>query len=82
MSKRYYLAAFFYSINGLIIELAAGRVATDHADTFFLFFVELAVFLTICFVQKKKTVYNLMAGVAIGAAVLSKWLPALIVLPV
>ncbi len=77
-----YLAAFLYSVNGLIIELTAGRVATDHIDIFFLFFVELAVFLSILFVQRRRAVYNVLAGVSIGAAVLSKWLPALIVLPV
>ncbi len=38
--KAGYLAAFLYSINGLIIELTAGRVATDHIDIFFLFFVQ------------------------------------------
>ena len=77
-----YLAAFLYSINGLIIELTAGRVATDHIDIFFLFFIELAIFFSIRFVQKKNTVYNILTGLSIGAAVLSKWLPALIVLPV
>ena len=77
-----YLAAFFYSINGLIIELTAGRVATDHIDIFFLFFVELAIFLSIIFARTKKIQYNILAGVSIGAAILSKWLPALIVLPI
>jgi 4-amino-4-deoxy-L-arabinose transferase len=77
-----YLAAFLHSINGLIIELAAGRVATDHIDTFFLFFVELAIFFSILQVRKKGMIYTILAGVSIGAAVLSKWLPALIVLPV
>ncbi len=77
-----YLTAFFFSINGLIIELTAGRVATDHIDIFFLFFVELAVVLSILFVQKRKIVFNILAGVSIGAAILSKWLPALIVVPI
>lgn len=77
-----YLAAFFYSINGLIIELTGGRVATDHIDIFFLFFVELAIFFCITFAQKQKIIYNILAGVSIGAAILSKWLPALIVLPI
>lgn len=77
-----YLAAFFFSINGLIIELAAGRVATDHVDIFFLFFILLAIYFSIVFSQKQKTIYNILAGVSIGAAILSKWLPALIVLPI
>jgi 4-amino-4-deoxy-L-arabinose transferase-like glycosyltransferase len=77
-----YLAAFFYSVNGLIIELTGGRVATDHIDIFFLFFVESAIFFSVLFVQKKNLIYNILAGASIGAAVLSKWLPALIVLPI
>ncbi len=77
-----FLAAFFYSINGLIIELTAGRVASDHIDIFFLFFIEIAIFFSILFAQRRDTIYNVLAGVCIGAAILSKWLPALIVLPV
>ncbi len=77
-----YLSAFFYSINGLILELTGGRGATDHIDIFFLFFVELSIYFSIVFVQKKKIIYNVLAGFTIGAAVLSKWLPALIVLPI
>jgi len=77
-----FITAFFYSINGQIIEMAGGRFATDHIDIFFLFFVELAVFFTILFIRKKNPVYNILVGVSIGAAILSKWLPALIVLPV
>lgn len=76
-----YLSAFLYSINGLIIEITGGRVATDHIDIFFLFFVELAVFFTIIFVQNRKQIFNALAGISIGLAILSKWLPALIVIP-
>lgn len=80
--KTGYLAAFFFSINGLIIELTGGRVATDHIDIFFLFFIELAVFFSIAFARKQKMIYNVFAGISIGAAILSKWLPALIVIPI
>ncbi len=80
--KTGFLTAFFFSINGLILELTGGRVATDHYDIFFLCLIELAVFLTILFVREKKTLYNILAGAAIGAAILTKWLPALIVLPI
>jgi len=77
-----YLAAFFYSINGLIIEMTAGRIPTDHIDDFFLVFVELTIFFSIVFSQKKNFVYNICAGFSLGAAILCKWMPALIVLPV
>lgn len=77
-----YLAAFFFSINGLIIELASGRVATDHIDIFFMFFIELAVVFSILYVQKQKMLFNLLAGLCLGAALLSKSLVALIVIPI
>jgi len=76
------IASFLYSIHGLIIELTAGRVATDHFDVFFLFFVQLSVLLAIRYFQSKRSVYNILCGVSIGMAILSKWLPALIVLPI
>ena len=76
------IAAFLYSIHGLIIELTAGRVATDHIDVFFLFFIQLSVLFAIKFLQKKKLIYNILCGTSIGLAILSKWLPALIVFPI
>jgi 4-amino-4-deoxy-L-arabinose transferase-like glycosyltransferase len=76
------IAAFLYSIHGLIIEVTAGRIATDHIDAFFLFFVQLSVLFAIKYFQGKKPIYNIFCGVSIGLAILSKWLPALIVLPI
>ena len=55
------LSAFFLSINGLIIELSAGRVATDHIDIFFLFFIEVSIFCTILFSKSKKNIYNIFS---------------------
>ncbi|MEZ5070380.1 MAG: glycosyltransferase family 39 protein [Bacteroidales bacterium] len=75
------LSAFFYSVHGLIIELAAGRVATDHMDVFLLFFIQLSVYFAIRFFRTGKPVFNLLCGVGIGLGVLSKWLPALLVMP-
>ncbi len=37
------MAAYLFSVNGLILELGSGRTATDHIDLFFLFFILLAV---------------------------------------
>jgi len=76
-----FIAAFLYSIHGLIIEMTGGRVATDHIDIFFLFFIELAVFYAITFAKTKVQIFNVLCGLSVGAAILSKWFPALIVLP-
>ena len=76
------LAAFFHAVNGLAIEIATGRQSTDHPDNVFFFFIELGVWCTIVFF-KRQSVINLIAiGVCTGLAILSKWLPALIVLPI
>jgi 4-amino-4-deoxy-L-arabinose transferase len=77
-----FLAAFFFAINGLIIELTGGRVATDHIDVFFLVVIELSIWFSILFARRQKVLYNLLAGLFIGTAILSKWMPALIVLPI
>ena len=75
-------SSFFYAINGLILEITSGRIATDHVDIFFLFFIQLAIYLAWEFAQRKSLLLNLLCGICIGLAILSKWLPALIVLPI
>ncbi len=75
------IAAFLQSINGLIIELSAGRVATDHIDTYFLFFIELSILFLLIHFKKSNLIYLIIAGVACGLAILTKWLPALIIFP-
>ena len=87
LSKRWFgrevafISAMLFSFNGLIIELASGRGATDHPDIFFMFFVLLGVYLAQKYADTKSMFFNVLCGVAIGAAVLCKWLPGLIVLP-
>jgi 4-amino-4-deoxy-L-arabinose transferase len=77
-----YFAAFLFAINGLVIELGAGKSPTDHIDIFFLFFITLAIYLGTLFIETQKHLINIFVGIALGLAILSKWLPALIVLPV
>lgn len=77
-----FIAAFLLSTHSLTLELTGGRVATDHIDLYFMVFIELAVYLAIRFAKTKKPWLNLLCGVSIGLAILSKWLPALIVCPI
>jgi len=77
-----FVASVLFSFNGLIIELASGRGATDHPDIFFMFFVLLAVFLAQKYAESRNLYINILCGIAIGAAVLCKWLPGLIVMPI
>jgi 4-amino-4-deoxy-L-arabinose transferase len=75
-------AAFLFSINGLIIELTSGRVATDHVDITFMFFILLSIYLITIFLKRKTAFYTVLIGISIGAALLTKWLAGLIVLPI
>lgn len=76
------LAAFLFAINGLVLELTGGRVATDHVDLFFLFFVLLGVFFAERHTRKRSYLPAMLLGLSVGAAILVKWLPAIIVFPV
>ena len=78
-----FIAAFLHSIHGLSIELTGGRISTDHIDIFFAFFTELAVLFALFYKTRNgDRKYLCLMGISIGIAILCKWLPALIVLPV
>jgi 4-amino-4-deoxy-L-arabinose transferase-like glycosyltransferase len=77
-----FLSSFLFAINGLIIEITGGRTATDHIDVAFMVWILLAVYLALCHAQSGKFQHAMFTGIAIGAAILSKWLPALVVFPV
>ncbi len=74
-----FIAAFLCSINGLILDLASGREATDHVDVFFLFFITLGVWFSCKYVSSGRRAFVALIGVATGLAVLTKWMPAYIV---
>jgi len=75
-----YVSALLCSFHGLIIELSSGRVNTDHPDVIFLFFILLAVWL-ITIAKDRLIYYAVLAGFALGCSILTKWLSAMIVLP-
>lgn len=77
-----FLTAFLYSIHGLMIELVGGRVSTDHIDVCFSFFILLSVYFSVTFFKDKHWLRSALIGLSVGLTILSKWLPALIVLPI
>lgn len=81
-SKAGLLAAALHAIHGLHLEMTGGRVTTDHYDIFFCFFIELGIYLSFLFAKEHQWKYGFLAGLAVGGALLTKWLPGLIVLPV
>lgn len=76
------IAAFLFSINGLIIEQVAGRVATDHIDVFFVSLISIAVYFLLGSTNTKNSYKFIFGSVFTGLAILTKWLPALIVFPI
>lgn len=77
------LAAFLHAIHGLVIELTGGRIATDHYDLLFLVFIELGIYFAIKYTKNAfHSRWCIGVGLSIGLAILTKWLPALIVLPI
>ena len=79
------IAAFLHSIHGFTIALAAGRTPVEHIDSAFIFFIELGVFFSILFFSQKERYrlgYAILIGLAMGLAILTKWLPGLIVFPI
>lgn len=80
-----FVAAIFHCVNGRIIEMTGGGSATDHVDLFYLFFIELAVFLCVYSRYKlpsdkgQHTWFALLIGAVLGICILCKWLPCMII---
>ncbi len=77
-----FIAAFLCAINGLIIEQSGGRVATDHIDIYFLCFIGFSVYTTLLYHKSNKTIFLVLTAFFTSLAILSKWLPALIIFPI
>jgi 4-amino-4-deoxy-L-arabinose transferase-like glycosyltransferase len=75
-------AMFFHAVNGLVLEIGSGRVATDHVDLIFMVLIEVAILL-IVYQKKGFSLFSTaLIGTCCGLALLTKWAPALIIFPV
>jgi len=70
------IAAGLHAIHGYLIALAAGRVPVDHIDCTLIAVVELGVWLAV------REGGEVLVGLVTGLAVLTKWLPGLLIVPV
>jgi len=77
-----FFAAFLFSLNGLVLELASGRTSTDHVDAIFMCMALFAVYFSCLHARSGNLRYAALVGVFLGLAILTKWLTALIVVPV
>ncbi|MBW8877296.1 MAG: glycosyltransferase family 39 protein [Acidobacteria bacterium] len=79
------LAAFFHATNGYLLQLPGGRAPVDHVDNDLIFFVELGIFLSVLYLEsgRRSLLPAVPAiGASVGLAVLTKWLPGLLAVPV
>ncbi len=75
------LAACLHAMHGRLIEVAAGRLSSDHVETLYLFFAEWAMLLTLKYYQSAKRPASLAIGIGAltGSAFLCKWIAALFI---
>jgi 4-amino-4-deoxy-L-arabinose transferase-like glycosyltransferase len=74
-----FIAAFFMAIANFPLELVAGRLATDHNDVAFLFYLTLSIMCWMEYQQNGKKKWLILLGITAGCAVLVKWLMGLLV---
>jgi len=74
------LAASFQAVNGLLVNLASGRRVCDHVDTVLIACVQAGIAVVlIAPPARRRWLAPVLAGAAMGAGVLAKSAPALLV---
>jgi len=73
------LAAGFHAINGFLVALATGRRVADHVDTALIACVELGIWAALLHARNGRPAMLLVSGAALGAGLLTKSLPALLI---
>ena len=76
------VAAVFQACNGFLIDLAAGRRASDHVDTLLILIVGLGVLATLAAQSRRPRLTGVVLGIACGLAYLTKSFPGLLILPI
>jgi 4-amino-4-deoxy-L-arabinose transferase-like glycosyltransferase len=76
------LAAYIHAIDGVSILLASGRMRTDHVDTLFIVFFQLAVYFAFRSRLSLSMFNSIGFVISTSLAILTKWLVALFVFPV
>jgi len=66
------LAMFFHAIHGLNIQVTSGAMSGDHVDSFFLLFLEIAIYSLIRYTKKPRKL--IIPGVFTGCSFLCKWI--------
>ena len=75
------LAAGFHAVNGFLVALVSGRAPVDHVDSLLIVLIETGVFLAILDSERDRVWTSVAIGSTFGLALLTKWYPALLILP-
>ena len=76
------LAAGFHAVNGMLVALSGGSASADHVDTLLIVLFELGVFIAVLDTEADRVSTRVALGLILGLSVLTKWYPALLMLPV
>lgn len=76
------VAAAFHSFNGFLVDLTAGRRASDHIDTVLIALFEAGILAGLVALTRRQHAVGVCLGLAFGLAYLTKSLPALLLLPI
>lgn len=76
------VAASLCSLNSKLLELASGRIPTDHPDSVLISLVTLGVLAAVLQARSQRRGLAALVGAITGLALLAKWLPALLILGV
>lgn len=75
------IAATFQTFNGFLVDLVAGRRASDHVDTLLLLVLSTGMFATLATSLRRERLTALPLGIATGIAYMTKAFSGLILLP-
>lgn len=74
-----FIAAVLFTSSTFIYQLVSGRIATDHNDIAFLFYVTLSIWAWFEKEDSEKKYWILLIGLFAGLAILNKWMVGLLV---
>ena len=74
-----FYAAVLFTGSNFLIELASGRINTDHNDIAFLFYITASIWAWFEYSKSKRKYWILVIGLFSGFAILVKWLTGLLV---
>ena len=73
------LAAYFHAFNGLFLDVATGRVSSDHTDTLFVLLTQISFYYLLRYFKEDKAINICYSSFWCGLSFLCKWIMSLFV---